>query len=129
MGKTSTTDLIAPAAVLAATITVALQIRDRMKADGATTEECHAALEKTLRVSWPQRQEWKYLCHDCCDYGLIMVRCNGDRACGRYQRHLPHDYGTPCWCSRGEPFKAKPKADDDFTQAGTAKRSMTRWGR
>lgn len=114
--------------VLAETIRTALQIRDQMKADGATTQECHAALEKTLRASWPQRREWKYLCQDCRDYGLITVECDGGRSCGRDQPHLPHDYGTPCWCSRGEQFKAKPKADDDFTQAGTA-RKMTRLGR
>jgi len=115
--------------VLSETILEALRIRDRMRADGASVEECDAALEKTLRASWPQTREWKHLCGECRDYGLIIRGCPGDKPfCGRRKVHLPHEYGEPCFCAAGGRFKPKPKSGEDFTEA-TKVRQPTRFGR
>ena len=115
--------------VLSATITEALRLRDRMRADGATATELDAALEKTLRAAWPFAREWKVLCATCRDYGLDLHQCAGDATCGRTRPHLPHDYGEPCWCAAGKRFRAPMKTEDDFTQAGTVKRRPSRFGR
>ena len=114
---------------LAATIRVAILERTAQLAAGATRVEADANLEKTLRVSWPFRREWKYLCECCSDHGLDMQECPGDATCGRTFPHLPHESGTPCWCAAGARFK-RPVPSDDVTQAGRAtKRKVTRWGR
>ena len=114
---------------LAQTFYAAMEIWDRQKADGVSTADRLAGLEKTLRASWPQTREWKYLCGDCGDIGLIISQCDGGSACGRYKAHLPHSYGSPCWCKAGETYRAQPKpAPEDFKAAGRSK-PMTRMGR
>lgn len=115
---------------LAQTIREALEMRERMKADGATWEALDVAMERTVRAAWPKGREtaWMYLCPECRDYGLIMHDCPGDATCGRPKPHLAHDYGTPCWCDKGRRFKERPKSEQDFTQA-TKSKPPTRWGR
>jgi hypothetical protein len=112
---------------LARTIQAAIRIWDGQKADGIAEPERVAGLEKTLRAAWPQVREWKYLCSNCADYGLVMAVCGGDRFCGRDHEHLAHEFGRPCWCSAGQKFKPKPVNAEDFTQA--AKTKPTRIGR
>jgi hypothetical protein len=119
---------------------------DAQKRDGVSQAERVACMEKTLRVAWPQAREWKYLCKTCFDTGLIVKVCQpGDRCDGvsmrldtrhdhpgKYARLCQndpdgvviHDYGVPCFCSRGERFKDRPKGGDEgdgFTQATRGK--------
>lgn len=117
--------------ILSQTYTAAMQIWDSQKAEGVPLLERIAGLEQTLRAVWPQTREWKYLCTQCNDYGLVMGTCPGvtDATCGRVKPHLAHEFGTPCWCDRGRGFKDKPKPEpSDFTQAGKSK-PMSRLGR
>jgi hypothetical protein len=109
--------------VLAATFTAAMKIWDAQKAQGVGVPDRILALGIALRSSWPgQTREWKYLCRHCDDYGLVMAECEGDAACGRDKRHLPHSFGTPCWCSNGNRYKRKDKpAPEDFAAAGRVK--------
>lgn len=111
---------------LAQTFVAAMEIWDGMKAAGAPLAERVAALEKTLRVAWPFTREWKFLCAQCDDAGLVMGECPGDATCGRHKPHLPHEFGRPCWCSIGARFRDKPKpSPEDFSQSG----KMTKAGR
>jgi hypothetical protein len=114
---------------LADTIKEALRLVDVQRAQGATKAECDAYLEKVVRESWPVTREWKYLCDKCGDTGLEMRECQGDATCGRSKRHLPHEYGDPCWCSAGARFRAKPKSDEDFSQATAKTKKPSRFGR
>jgi hypothetical protein len=137
---------------LAATLKEALRLRDLARAEGASPAELNATLERTLRAAWPQVREWKYLCSQCQDTGLITKLCRrGDRCNGvssrtdtwherpgKYRRlcvtaplsNYQHEYGTPCTCAAGERFKLKPKSADDFSQeAGTSRKKPTRFGR
>jgi hypothetical protein len=116
---------------LAKTYAVAMRIWDAQKADGVSKADRIAGLERTLRAAWPQMREWKYLCSSCHDYGLVIGDCPGthNATCGRTKPHLPHDFGTPCWCQAGNTYRDKPKPSaEDFTQAGKSKQ-MTRLGR
>lgn len=117
---------------LSAAVMAAIEIRDKLKADGVTGAELDAGLEGVLRDMWPKGREWKYLCQQCGDLGLEMHACPGDATCGRPREHLPHDYGTPCWCEKGKRFREKPKPEpSEFTEAGkTPKRqSFSKFGR
>jgi hypothetical protein len=116
--------------VLSATIREALNLRAKMKADGMSQADLAKNFEGVIRSCWPFTREWKFLCVECSDLGLILHECDGNRQCGRHQEHLPHRYGTPCWCSLGARFKAKERKVEDFTQAGkTSSKPMTRFGR
>lgn len=113
-------------------IQAVMQMRESMRADGAEEREIEAATERSVRSSWPFTREWKYLCQQCSDYGLVMHECPGDATCGRHKPHLAHEFGKPCWCSLGQRFKARPKTETDFQEAGKMKkpdRSFTRAGR
>jgi hypothetical protein len=113
---------------LAQTFVAAMRIWDQQKADGVSKAERLAGLEKTLRAAWPQTREWKYLC-DCDDLGIKVSECPGDATCGRYKAHLPHTFGTPCWCPAGAKYRDKPKpSPEDFTAAGKSK-PLARMGR
>ena len=114
---------------LAAAIHEAMRYWDEQKVAGVPLEQRLRALEGVIRDVWPFTREWKYLCHDCDDHGLRMADCPGDSTCERVRPHLPHTFGTPCWCSLGTRFRPKPKPDpDDFSAAGRS-RPMTRLGR
>ena len=116
---------------LAQTFIEAMRIWDIQKADGVSEAERQAGLEKTLRAAWPQTREWQYFC-SCHDYGLEILTCPGNATCGRVKRHLPHEWGNPCWCQAGKRFRAPEKPQpEDFAAAGkTTKRSgLSRVGR
>lgn len=116
--------------VLGQTIKAAFQEWDAQKALGAGVLERVANLEKTLRAAWPQTREWHYLCPQCHDYGLRMADCAGDAGCGRSKAHLPHEFGTPCWCSVGARFKAKERTEESAVEsAARVKKQPTRFGR
>ncbi len=115
---------------LAQVFQTAMRLWDADKAAGMPLGERLRNLEQTLRAAWPQTREWKYLCQQCHDYGLVMNVCPGLREaiCGRTKPHYAHEFGTPCWCSAGQRFKDKPKPTaEDFTMAGKSK--PTRVGR
>ena len=117
--------------ILAQTLEMALKIWAQQAADGVSREDRLAGLENTLRVAWPQTRPWSYLCDRCSDYGLIISDCAGTEvrnACGRSAPHGSHSYGRPCDCTKGIPFRATPRTNDDFTGAGKVRR-MTRVGR
>ncbi len=118
-----------PTSSLADTVAEAVRLRAAQKAAGASDAECDRYLEGVLRQSWPFTREWKYLCDKCDDTGLVMGDCSGDATCGRASIHGRHSFGTPCWCSAGNRFKAKPKTEDDFSQATAKTRKPTRFGR
>ena len=115
--------------VLVQTYQAAMRHWDAQKADGVVLADRLSGLEQTLRACWPFTREWKYLCDQCSDFGLVMKTCPGDATCGRSKQHLPHDFGTPCWCEQGKRYRPKQKPEpDDFAQAGKSK-PMTRFGR
>lgn len=117
--------------VLSATIREALRLRAQMKADGMSRADLERNLEQIIRACWPFTREWKYLCVECADLGLILHDCDGGKSCGRDKKHGPHSFGTPCWCSLGARYKAKERKVEDFTQAGkvTEKKAFSRFGR
>ena len=107
----------------------ALKLAVELKAKGLGPSEIQAALEKTVRDVWPFTREWHYLCADCDDVGLIMGECDGGSRCGRHKAHLPHAFGSPCWCKAGAKYREKPPSDPaDFKAAGKSK-PMSRMGR
>lgn len=113
---------------LAQTVMEAMKFWDEQKADGVPLADRQRNLLGVLMVAWPQVREWKFLCQNCFDTGLVMANCDGDATCGRSKVHLSHEFGTPCWCSLGSRFKQKqPPTPEDFTQAGRSK--PTRIGR
>lgn len=115
--------------VLSQTFTAAMELWDHQKAEGVPRDIRLQTLERTLRAAWPQTREWKYLCQNCNDTGLVISFCEGDATCGRDRPHYAHDYGTPCWCSLGAKFKPKPKpGPEDFTAAAKVSKP-TRLGR
>lgn len=128
---------------LAKTIFAALDLRDQMKAKGASQEELDAYLERVIRVSWPHGRVWKYLCTTCDDTGRIVRVCwKGARCTGRstVQGHMricakdpsadyEHEYAEPCHCSLGARFRPKQRTvTDELTQLGKTSKP-TRWGR
>lgn len=113
---------------LSDTVMDAMRLWDEQKAGGVSLADRQRGLFGVLRDAWPQVREWKYLCQNCNDTGLVMAECSGDATCGRVKLHLPHEFGTPCWCSLGSRFKQQSKpTPEDFTQAGRSK--PTRIGR
>lgn len=114
---------------LAETISAALQIRDTMRGDGVPEAECAAALERTIRASWPFTREWHVLCARCEDTGLEMRQCSGDAMCGRRNLHPPHAYGTACWCEKGKPFRPKQAGSDDELVGVAKTKKPSRFGR
>ncbi len=106
---------------LAAAFREAMQIMDAQKAEGVPFTERVKGLDAVLRGVWPFTREWKYVCTQCDDYGLVIGECAGDATCGRHRLHLRHSFGTPCWCSLGERFKTHKPSADDFTAAGKSK--------
>lgn len=124
-GRKAVTSKLGP---FVASMMEAMRLWDEQKAEGGSLEERRAGMERTLRASWPLTREWKYICDACDDYGLRMQDCPGDATCGRKKEHLPHTFGTPCWCAKGIGFRGKPKAvPEDFASAGRSK--PTRIGR
>lgn len=121
--------------VLVQTFREAMRLWDAQKADGVSFADRVAGLANSLRQAWPKgrESEWKYLCADCSDYGLIMSKCPGDATCGRAKQHQAHDVGTPCWCPKGVRFKDTPKAGPEgFTSAGKSPKKpsgFTKFGR
>lgn len=113
---------------LASTFRIAMTTWDQMKADGATLDALTRGMEAMLRDVWPFTREWKYLCANCEDGGLVFGQCPGDATCGRHKEHMAHSYGTPCWCSLGSRFKGRQRSADDFTAAGRTSKP-TRPGR
>ncbi len=106
---------------LAATYENAMRLWDAQKAHGLSFSQRLTGLDQTLRIAWLQGRgaDWKYLCSRCSDYGFEMHDCPGDATCGRPKAHLPHDYGTPCWCDAGKRFRDKPKrSHEDYADAG-----------
>lgn len=114
---------------LAKIFTAAMVIWDAMKADGAPLSERVAGLERTLREAWPFTREWKYLCVQCSDTGLVMGTCEGDATCSRHKVHLPHEYGTACWCAAGHRFKQVPRTEESAVAVAARVKKPTRLGR
>lgn len=114
---------------LGETLMEALRLCDKMRADGVPKAEIRSTLERTLRAAWPQTREWKFLCEQCRDYGLVMTECVGDATCGRTNPHQKHDFGRPCWCSKGDRFRVKEKTPDDTMAAAAKVSKPTRLGR
>ena len=108
---------------LGAAFREAMRIVDAQRAAGVPLTERLQGLEGVLRSVWPSVRAWKYVCQECDDTGLRMSTCPGDATCFRHKAHLPHDFGTPCWCSRGVRFQVKAKPDpSDFQAAGRTSR-------
>jgi len=103
----------------------AFAIMDKMREAGQSFEERCEYLIGVLKQILRFGREWKYLCNQCDDYGLVIADCAGDRTCGRYKPHLPHVFGTPCACSRGRAFEFKQPVDD-YTQAGKTSKPKPR---
>lgn len=115
--------------VLGQTIHAAIREWDSQKAAGATLAERVRNLEQTLRAAWPFTREWKFLCDRCADYGLEISQCPGDATCGRHKAHLPHEFGTPCWCSNGARYKPRERTDATAIEAAAKVGKPTKWGR
>lgn len=109
---------------LATAIEDALKIRATMKMSGATGEELERDFEGVVRAVWPFTREWKYLCASCLDTGLEILICHDGKTCGlaKGQKHeAPHEYGVPCWCSKGARFRVKSRQSEDDVIAAAAK--------
>jgi hypothetical protein len=107
---------------LAKCFAAAMQIWADQRAAGVSFRDRLVGLTQTLRAAWPQTREWKYLCQQCDDYGLVMRACPGDTTCGRHHPHLPHEFGTPCWCDHGRRHRERQKPSaEDFTAAGKSR--------
>ncbi len=132
---------------LGAIIMAVVELQASMREQGATQAAIDAAMETAVRASWPFAREWKYICRDCQDTGLVLQvcepghRCNGlstridgpkeqaskyQRLCTKAETYV-HDYSIPCWCKAGNRFRTQPASDADYTQAGKTSRPMTRW--
>ena len=118
--------LVAPASdqSLGQIIGIICDIREELRRQGASQAAIDQATENVVRDRWPFTREWKYLCPLCDDTGL-RVSFESARIYGETRVWV----GRPCSCSRGERFRDRPKASDDFTQAGKAPAKPTRWGR
>ena len=81
--------------LLSRTVTDAMELWDEQKAGGVSLADRQRGLLGVLQDAWPQVREWKYLCQNCNDTGLVMALCDGDATCGRSKVHLPHEFGTP----------------------------------
>ena len=55
---------------------------DRQKAAGVSLPERIGFLTNILKVAWPFSREWKFLCSQCDDTGLVIHQCPGDARCG-----------------------------------------------
>jgi hypothetical protein len=119
--------------ILAQTFRAAMELWDGQKADGVSLRERIEGLTRTLMAAWPKGrvEDWKYLCHECDDYGVRYFDCPGDSSCGRHKRHLPHDYVRACHCGAGQRMTPPaPAAADDYAQAGrTKKKNASGFGR
>lgn len=113
---------------LAAAYREIMALWDKQRAEGVPFTERLKGLSNVFRDLWPQGRTWHYLCDDCNDVGLKITDCPGNSTCGRSKAHLPHDFGTPCWCAKGERFKIPVKAASDYAQAGRTTKP-TRIGR
>lgn len=141
---------------LGAVVMEAVVYREKLKADGASTEEADAGLEVVIRERWPKPHDrtvpWRYICELCGDTGLQMLQCKPGMRCnglsirtdsphdkpGKYLRMCvgsntsEHDYGVPCVCARGTRFmpKQQNRSDDDFRSAAKSKpKPLAKWGR
>lgn len=115
---------------LSASILEALRIRAAQRDQGVPEDVIARDFEQTVRACWPYSREWKFLCGECRDYGMVTHQCDGSRQCGRDKPHAPHDYVIPCWCTKGDRFKAKSKTETDFTEATKSKpKPFARFGR
>ena len=115
-----------PLATLGAVVMEAVKLATAMKADGASNEMRFRVIETTLREFWPKAREWKFLCEQCSDTGLVIRRDVMNRLGCKVNE------GVPCVCSHGSRFTGRPKGSgDDFTNAGKVKkpqRGFTRFG-
>jgi hypothetical protein len=114
---------------LAETFREAMKMRAAMKAQGASEQSCTEAMARSLKAAWPWRpeSEWPYFhrlprCIHCDGYGLVIRTVINRLGCRV-------DEGTPCTCREGARYLEKPKAEQDFTQAGKVSKPMTRMGR
>lgn len=120
---------------LATSIMQAIDIRDKMKADGVVGDDLNRGLEGVLRDLWPKPHgrttPWRFKCETCSDYGYENFTCAGDETCGRTIPHAAHDYVRPCFCDKGRTMieRSKPTPDDSTTKAAKKKTKMTQWGR
>lgn len=125
---TRTRERVTKHGTLAATVWEAARIWSVLKAEGASLAERVRTMTVTIRAVWPFTREWHYLCAACEDHGLSIASCPGDTSCGRAFRHGPHEYGTPCFCPKGDRFRVKSRPEKDFISA-TKVRQPTRIGR
>ena len=100
------------------------EIRAELKRQGASELAIAAGTEDAVRALWPFMREWKYLCPLCDNTGL-KLSLETTRVHGETRIWV----GRPCSCSRGERFRDRPKAEQDFTAAGKTPRQPTRFGR
>lgn len=121
---------------MATTIMAAVDIRQRLKADGASGHELEGGLEAIVRETWPKptsgrTDPWHYNCDACADSGLELHICRDGKSCGMAhgKRHAaPHEYGTPCWCERGHRFKARQRTQEDAVAVAARVAKPTRFG-
>lgn len=122
---------------MANVIMAAVDLRLRLKADGATGAELEDGLAAVVREAWPKHrpEPWHYLCATCADSGLELRICHDGKGCGLAEgkpHEHPHEYGVPCFCSLGHRFRERrPQVDDAITAAARTARPkpMSRFGR
>jgi hypothetical protein len=118
---------------MADAIMAAVDVRQRLKADGATGGELENGLALVVKESWPKHrpEPWRYLCATCLDSGLELRICHDGQACGlangKPHEH-PHEYGVPCFCSLGRRFKTRERSPEDAVSAAAKVSKPTRFG-
>jgi hypothetical protein len=128
----------------------ALQLAEKMKAEGASASERQQYIANVVREAWPKMREepWHYLCAACEDSGWIWHTCV-NRSCGRPFK-LPgqagddgtgqgrcqegHTYVLPCtMCEKGRGYRRQlrkePRQQEDAVAVAARTSKPTRAGR
>lgn len=95
-------------------------IADYLKAreQGITREEGIRGIEAALREVWPKNtSRFTPNCDVCDDIGWAYHQCVDGNRCGREScarnPEREHSYVTPCYCAKGERFRARPRQVED----------------
>jgi hypothetical protein len=96
-------------------------------------DDAVAALEVTLRASWPKAvSKFGFTCQSCEDTGTVEHYCWHEQRCGRETcaKHpeRQHGYVTACHCDKGRRFQPKYRGPEDaIAAAGKTRKKVGSW--
>jgi hypothetical protein len=133
---------------LAETFKAAMEVSEKMRAEGVPRSDREAYVANVLREAWPKGrpEPWHYHCEDCSDTGWASRTCQ-HRSCGRPFK-LPgqagddrtgqgtctpgHSYVEPCRCVKGEERRRqllKQRRPEDVVDMAARGLKFTKVGR